>query len=84
MIVIGAMIIFGIVKINIAPKIVPIKEIPQEISVKKKPRLKPAPKFSLKDVNGIEKRLSDFKDSKLILSSVQLTITINTKNKAWR
>lgn len=65
--VIGAMIIFGIVKINTTPKIVPIKEIPQEISAQKKPRLKPAPKFSLKDVNGIEKKLSDFKGKVIII-----------------
>jgi cytochrome c biogenesis protein CcmG/thiol:disulfide interchange protein DsbE len=65
--VIGAIIIFGIVKINTAPKIVPIKEIPQEISAQKKPRLKQAPKFSLKDVNGIEKKLSDFKGKVIII-----------------
>ncbi|OIO33718.1 MAG: hypothetical protein AUJ70_02655 [Candidatus Omnitrophica bacterium CG1_02_40_15] len=65
--VIGAIIIFGIVKINTAPKILPIKEIPQEISVKKKPHLKPAPEFSLKDVSGIEKKLSDFKGKVVII-----------------
>lgn len=67
--VVGAIIIFGIVKINIAPiKTLPKKEIPQEISVVKKPRLKPAHEFSLKDVNGIERKLSDFKNKVVIIN----------------
>nr|MBU1327653.1 TlpA family protein disulfide reductase [Candidatus Omnitrophota bacterium] len=66
--VIGAIIVFGIVKINIAPiKTAPKKEIPQELSIAKKSYLKSAPEFSLKDVNGREKKLSDFKGKVIII-----------------
>lgn len=66
---VGAAVIFGIIKINIAPtKILPEKEIPRKISAIKKTGLKPAPEFSLKDVNGAERKLSDFKGKVVIIN----------------
>jgi cytochrome c biogenesis protein CcmG/thiol:disulfide interchange protein DsbE len=41
--------------------------MPQEIAAVKKPAFKPAPDFSLKDISGLEKKLSDFKDKVLII-----------------
>lgn len=68
MAVVGAIIIFGIIKINITPvRISPEKKMPQEIVAVKKPAFKPAPDFSLKDVNGVEKKFSDFKDKVVII-----------------
>ena len=58
-------------------KVVPRKEIPPEAAAVKKPELKPpvvkkpefksAPEFSLKDVNGTERKLSDFKNKVVII-----------------
>jgi thiol-disulfide isomerase/thioredoxin len=59
-----AAVVFGIISIMTAPKkIVPLKE--EEIV--KKRIFKPAPDFALMDINGAEKRLSDFKNKVVIL-----------------
>jgi len=46
----------------------PVKEIPkEEISIVKKSKFKPAPEFALMDINGNERKLSDYKDKVVIL-----------------
>lgn len=63
MAVLTAVSVFGIISINTAPKkTVYKKEAPQEIAMVKKPKFRIAPEFSLKDVNGAEIKLSDFKN----------------------
>ncbi|PIP67865.1 MAG: hypothetical protein CO035_05710 [Candidatus Omnitrophica bacterium CG_4_9_14_0_2_um_filter_42_8] len=65
-----ALIIITVVVINLPPKskkpIMP-QEIPQETAVVKKTGFKPAPDFLLKDAGGIERKLSDFKGSVVII-----------------
>ena len=48
-------------------KITPSVTGPEEAAVVKKPVFKVAPEFSLRDVNGAEKRLSDFKGKVVII-----------------
>ena len=43
------------------------RDMPQKITVVKKPEFKLAPEFALKDINGIEKKLSDFKGKVVII-----------------
>lgn len=43
------------------------KEAPQEITVVKRREFKIAPEFSLKDVSGAERKLSDFKNKVVII-----------------
>jgi len=50
------------------PKEITHKEIaPQKTAEAKKPAFKTAPEFSLKDISGQERRLSDFKDKVVII-----------------
>lgn len=66
---VGAVIVFGIIRVNtISVKTLPEKEISQEIGARKKPVLKPAPEFSLKDMNGEERKLSDFRNKAVIIT----------------
>ena len=65
-----ALVIAGLVLIK--PPVEPKKAIspkvaPQEITAVNKTGFKIAPEFSLKDVNGAEKKLSDFKGKVLII-----------------
>lgn len=48
-------------------KAISLKEVPQETAPVKKTGFKPAPEFSLKDASGIERKLSDFKGSVVII-----------------
>jgi len=48
-------------------KAVSEKEIPQEKTVVKKTGFKLAPEFSLKDINGAERKLSDFNNKVVII-----------------
>lgn len=63
-------IIFLLIDMLVAPKR-PVamfeKGIPQEAVPAKRAVFKPAPEFSLQDVNGIEVKLSDFKNKVVII-----------------
>ncbi len=48
-------------------KIISPKEVSQETAVVKKTAFKQAPEFSLKDEKGVERKLSDFKGSVVII-----------------
>ena len=48
-------------------KIISPKEVPQGTVFSAKTGFKPAPEFSLKDASGIERKLSDFKGSVVII-----------------
>ena len=59
---------FILIKPPSAPKkVVSEKKMPQEIAIVKKSELRLAPEFSLRDVNGQERKLSEFKDKVVII-----------------
>ena len=51
----------------VTKKSAPEKVIPQQEAVVKKPGFKIAPEFKLKDINGAEKKLSDFKNKVVVI-----------------
>jgi len=67
----GAILVIAgliLIKLQVEPKkTVSPKGMPQEITTVNKTGFKIAPEFSLKDVNGAEKKLSDFKGKVLII-----------------
>lgn len=70
--IIGVLALIIVAMIAIKPpaeprKAVSEKEIPHEKAAVKKTGFKLAPEFSLKDINGAEKKLSDFKDKVVII-----------------
>jgi len=66
-ILLTAVSIFGIISINTAPKKIIYEEAVQGTAGFKKPGLRPAPEFLLKDVSGAEMKLSDFKGKVVII-----------------
>lgn len=71
-IVIGILILIIMALVLMRPpagpeKAISKKEAPQEPAVAKRPGFKTAPEFSLKDVSGVERKLSDFKDKVIII-----------------
>ncbi|MDP2980452.1 MAG: TlpA disulfide reductase family protein, partial [Candidatus Omnitrophota bacterium] len=70
--IIGALALIIIAIVVIKPpaepkKVISPKEVPQKTASVKKTGFKPAPDFSLKDASGIERKLSDFKGSVVII-----------------
>jgi len=61
-------IIFVLIKLPTQPKkAISEKEVSKKSVVVKKAGFKAAPEFALKDVNGIERKLSDFKNKVVII-----------------
>jgi len=71
----GALVIFWILKTNMAPTIAPMPKISkvgelqkEAIPAEKRPGFKPAPEFSLKDLSGSEIKLTDFRNRVVLIN----------------